>query len=193
MGDIQDLKTAEEFILKNINRLQAQEMNLVESIKQKTIQLDGMARVDDNKKLVDIQVKYDRVIQREASLEAEKRKQELKTEEINHRLSSIESRELQAKELDSKTNKFYEERRNFENYRNKVIKELKEAEGKAAGFKDIEDNLLKREQDIIAKRKSLDLRDKEYMDRIGELNEKEKSVKMEIEHLEALKKETVNV
>ena len=193
MGDIQDLKTAEEFILKNINRLQAQEMNLVESIKQKTIQLDGMARVDDNKKLVDIQVKYDRVIQREASLEAEKRKQELKTEEINHRLSSIESRELQAKDLDSKTNKFYEERRNFENYRNKVIKELKEAEGKAAGFKDIEDNLLKREQDIIAKRKSLDLRDKEYMDRIGELNEKEKSVKMEIEHLEALKKETVNV
>ena len=193
MSDIQDLKTAEEFILKNINRLQAQEMNLVESIKQKTIQLDGMARVDDNKKLVDIQVKYDRVIQREASLEAEKRKQELKTEEINHRLSSIESRELQAKDLDSKTNKFYEERRNFENYRNKVIKEIKEAEVRASGFKEVEDNILKREHDLVAKRKSLDLRDKEYMDKIGELNEKEKSVRIEIEHLEALKKETVNV
>ena len=189
MSDAQDLKFIENQLKESVKKLQAAESNLKESIRTEEIRLQNLGKIKENKDLIKLVEKEQRLNIKQANIERDESRLEAKSKEIEKRLSELESREQKIVDLNKFEETLYRQRRDFESYRNKILKELDEAKIKTADFLDFERQLIQKEESLVARQKSLDLRDKQYMDRVGELNDLERKIRLETEHLESLRKE----
>lgn len=193
-----DLKTANETVkgltetikvlTEKVTNLQIREQNLNNDIHSLQVQKDQVNRNEDTKVSIKLIEGNQKLEADRAELERSRNSFELRETEIEKRIRDVEAREKEVVDIDKSYKALGDERQRFNHYKFNIERELEEAKITIEEAKVEQDRLegIKREiegNEVLLKNKWND-----FHDSIGELEEKRKSVQMEVEHLEGLKK-----
>jgi chromosome segregation ATPase len=113
-------------------------------------------------------------------------------ERLRERLADLEKREMELVDIDKKRAELNQERANFNMYKYNIERELDQAKITIADANVCQEKLDAERFTIDGRDKHLKEQEKWWNDRIGELEEKEKQVKIEVQHLEGLKAQSLS-
>lgn len=171
-----------------IKSLDIKKQNLITSIRDLEVQRESARKIDE----VEIQRERNKSIKETAklknSLTGGMERLEQKKTALNEREASLVRRESEVKDAKSWLDKLATERAEVYELRRKSERMMAEAQEKMEIVKANEESYQAKRDELTGREKAVEQKEKWWNDRIGELEMKEKEMKMEMADLEALRR-----
>lgn len=186
---IKDLEMVSNTLEEKIQKLRIEESNLKGSIHAETMRFEAQKKLEDinlvnkdNVRKMAQDAKEAKILEREKVLE--------RMEVIaKDRETMIEKAEQKYVDIDKRFHQLNKERKDFEAMRREQMAELDKIKEETMVLLSKEKMLIGKEDALRGREKAVIKKELFIQDEVGRLTEWEKSIKIQIEHLEGLKKE----
>lgn len=193
-----DLKTANETVKglnetikvlsEKVRNLETRENNLQDSIHRAGVKKEQDTRIEATKTSIKLIEDRKKLESDRSTFESGKRTYDISKDELNRRFHDLEAREKEIVDIDKSHKKLNEERQRFDHYKFNVERDLEQAKITIVEAGVQEDKLEAIRSGIEGAKITLEEKRLEIDAERGELNEREKTIQAEIEHLEGLRK-----